>query len=681
MRKTLLATFLLVLVFSSLYGQYDLRVQLNDFTGQHAHYLSGSFNHWNPCDQRSKFKRINPFRTEITLSNLPKGHYSFKITRGSWQSVESTSNGLNIQNREVDLSSDTTLLWNIEGWKDLNGYTAEVTDSMRLRGALSKGFGFLNNNLDSSYKYALETFSLASKVQSDEMKAYAINLQGEVFLRLGNTQKALELFAEGLRIRKLRNDSAAIVYLYNQIGNVYWQVNDTLQAVKNYRLALPWVQPLISMHPLHETLCNIYCKIGSSFLGKHQYDSAKWYAAKAQQVGDKISTHVDLFLGDIEHQQRHTNKALGFYRSASVLGLNHDHNMELVLLSYERIATIYKLTNQADSAIYYARKAFGLAGSLRDAESLRRSGILLALLFKQQHRYDSALYYQQKVIEEAQLQLNQQKERQTLNTYFNEKIEAQKQETQLTASRFQRWIYVLVAATVLLLVSIGWYRLRIRSNFNKKVKEVEMRALRAQMNPHFIFNCLGSINRYIVKSDTKTASHYLTRFAKLIRLILDNSAIDHISLEAEIQTLQLYLDMESLRFDYAFEYEIQKEENVDEANLQLPSMLIQPYVENAIWHGLMQKEEKGKLWIRFKKVNGHLLQAEIEDNGIGRKKAIELKSKEMIKYKSYGMQISSDRIQIINNLYQLKNSISIYDLTDENGHPSGTKIVLQIPIV
>jgi sensor histidine kinase YesM len=207
-----------------------------------------------------------------------------------------------------------------------------------------------------------------------------------------------------------------------------------------------------------------------------------------------------------------------------------------------------------------------------------------------------------------------------------------------------------------------------------------MRALRAQMNPHFIFNCLGSINRYIVKSDTKTASNYLTKFSKLIRLILDNSSSDHISLEAEIQTLQLYLDMESLRFDHAFEYEIQKEDNVDECNLQLPSMLIQPYVENAIWHGLLQKSEKGKLWVRFKKINDRLLQAEIEDNGIGRKKAAVLKSKELIKHKSYGMQISSDRIEIINHLYRLKNSVSIHDLVDDNGDAAGTKIILQIPV-
>ena len=215
-------------------------------------------------------------------------------------------------------------------------------------------------------------------------------------------------------------------------------------------------------------------------------------------------------------------------------------------------------------------------------------------------------------------------------------------------------------------------------NYEKKMKEIEMRALRAQMNPHFIFNCLGSINRYIVKSDTKTASQYLTKFSKLIRLILDNSASDHISLEVEIQTLQLYLEMESLRFDHGFDYEIQTDEHLPSDTVQLPSMLIQPSGECDL--ARVVAEEKGKLWIRFKKINGHILQAEIEDNGIGRKRAMELKSKGTVKQKSYGMQISSDRIQIINNLYKLNNSVTVHDLTDSIGIASGTKITLKIPV-
>jgi LytS/YehU family sensor histidine kinase len=317
---------------------------------------------------------------------------------------------------------------------------------------------------------------------------------------------------------------------------------------------------------------------------------------------------------------------------------------------------------------------------LQNNGAVSRSGVTLANLFKELHQYDSAFYYQQKVIESGKKEFTQEKERQALSTYFNEKLKEQTLANERTGNYVRRWSYGLAGVVVLLILFAIRYRITLKTGYEKKMKEIEMRALRAQMNPHFIFNCLGSINRYIVKSDTKTASHYLTKFAKLIRLILDNSASDHISLDVEIQTLQLYLEMESLRFDRGFDYQIQLDEHLPSEMIQLPSMLIQPYVENAIWHGLLQKEEKGKLWIRFKKINGHILQAEIEDNGIGRKRAMELKSKNTVKQKSYGMQISSDRIQIINNLYKLNNSVTVHDLTDETGMASGTKITLKIPV-
>lgn len=249
------------------------------------------------------------------------------------------------------------------------------------------------------------------------------------------------------------------------------------------------------------------------------------------------------------------------------------------------------------------------------------------------------------------------------------------------------WFKLALALVVVaILYSFYRYRLgvltkeaRIKAEFDKKMSETEMRALRAQMNPHFIFNCLTSINRYIVKSDHKTASGYLTKFAKLIRMILDNSANDYISLDAEIQTLQLYMDMELLRFDDAFEYAIEKVETLDVSSIQIPSMLIQPYIENAIWHGLMHKETKGKLSVRFMHIQENILQVEIEDDGIGREKAKELRSKDVIKNKSYGMQISSDRIKLINNLYNIHTSVNIIDLADGHGNAAGTKIIIEIP--
>ena len=140
---------------------------------------------------------------------------------------------------------------------------------------------------------------------------------------------------------------------------------------------------------------------------------------------------------------------------------------------------------------------------------------------------------------------------------------------------------------------------RILMDTQQKMSEVEMQALRAQMNPHFIFNCLNSINRYIVKSDQATASLYLTKFAKLIRLILDNSNTKNVMLSNELEALKLYIDMESLRFDKKFTYSIVVDSGISTDSIEVPPLIIQPYVENAIWHGLLHKQSAGHLTIHM----------------------------------------------------------------------------------
>ncbi|HEY5750098.1 MAG TPA: histidine kinase [Chryseolinea sp.] len=685
MLNTRQIAILLLCFFSIVHGvqaQHTLRIEVDDFLKARNIFLSGSINHWSPNDKHYQLKRINYFRTEITLYNLPAGQYAFKLTKGSFETVETTAKGEDIPNRVINLHSDTTVLFGVQGWKDQATSPERFTDSARLAHALDKGFQYLKTNTDSSFKYALETFALSSNV-SPEMKAYATNLQGEVLLQLGNTEKALELFKEGLHIRLVLNspmDSGSISFLYNQVGDVYWHLKDTVQAVENYRLSMRWTPAFAYFHPLHEGICNRLCNMGRACLAHNLIDSAKWYATQSAKVGDRISSITDLFWGDIAQRESKLPAAMQYFRSSARLALQHDHNLDIGLQSCQRMAQAFVAMHQRDSAMVYARRAFAIANALQENTSISRSGLALANLFRDHGLYDSALFYQQKVIESLERQFSDEKERQALNTYFNEKIREQEVAAKKKEYYSTLWLYVLFSVLSVLVLLAIFYRIKLKSSYDKRMKEIEMRALRAQMNPHFIFNCLGSINRYIVKSDTKTASNYLTKFAKLIRLILDNSSSDHISLGAEIQTLQLYLDMESLRFDGGFDYEIEQGENLKEDHISLPSMLIQPYVENAIWHGLLQKEERGKLWIRFKKINGHTLQAEIEDNGIGRKNAAELKSKNAITQKSYGMQISSDRIKIINNLYKLNNSVTIHDLVDERGEASGTKIILKIPV-
>ena len=213
----------------------------------------------------------------------------------------------------------------------------------------------------------------------------------------------------------------------------------------------------------------------------------------------------------------------------------------------------------------------------------------------------------------------------------------------------------------------------------QKMAETEMQALRAQMNPHFIFNCLNSINRYIVKSDQVTASLYLTRFAKLIRLILDNSHSKNVILSNELEALRLYIDMESLRFDNKFTYVIEVDKNVSADSIEVPPLIIQPYVENAIWHGLLHKTEGGHLHIHISLLSPDMLQCTIQDNGVGREKATELKSKSATKKKSLGMELTENRLLLLNKYAEVHSSIEIIDLTNEHKEPTGTKVILKIP--
>jgi hypothetical protein len=219
---------------------------------------------------------------------------------------------------------------------------------------------------------------------------------------------------------------------------------------------------------------------------------------------------------------------------------------------------------------------------------------------------------------------------------------------------------------------------QVKAEFEKQIAETEMVALRAQMNPHFIFNVLNSINKYILENDSEKASHYLTQFSRLIRQVLENSKSQKVSLEADLQALKLYIDLEKLRFGDKFSYTINVAENIDSKFVQFPSLLIQPYVENAIWHGLMQKAENGHLNITITQLQENLLQVIIEDDGIGRQKAAELKSKSATKHKSFGMQITRDRIAIVNKLFNMHATIQFQDLHSD-GLPTGTRVILNIP--
>ena len=240
------------------------------------------------------------------------------------------------------------------------------------------------------------------------------------------------------------------------------------------------------------------------------------------------------------------------------------------------------------------------------------------------------------------------------------------------------WFFLLLALLFAgIVLAVNRYLVKEEKQkgiLKKKIKENETKMLRSQMNPHFLFNSLNSINSYILQNKDEEASYYLTAFSKLMRKILDNSRKENISLKEELETTKLYLDLEAVRMEYKFDYRIQTKD-VDTEEIQIPPLILQPFLENAIWHGINHKDTKGLIDIiisKNKEVDGELF-IEIIDDGVGRNFA-KMKENKQKTHKSHGLEITSERL-LMNDA---RNSVEIIDLYDKNKKPSGTMVKLKI---
>jgi LytS/YehU family sensor histidine kinase len=197
--------------------------------------------------------------------------------------------------------------------------------------------------------------------------------------------------------------------------------------------------------------------------------------------------------------------------------------------------------------------------------------------------------------------------------------------------------------------------------------------MRSQMNPHFIFNALNSVNSFIAVNDERNANRYLSEFSVLMRSVLENSDEDFISLSKEIELLELYVKLEHNRFKDKFNYQINVDKTIDLEQFSIPPMLLQPYIENAIWHGLRYRKEKGNLEISIYKKDLETVSIVIIDDGIGRKKSQELKTKNQLKQKSKGMNNIKNRISILNDMYKERISVNVTNVLESG---EGTKVEL-----
>jgi tetratricopeptide (TPR) repeat protein len=544
-------------------------------------------------------------------------------------------------------------------------------------------------------------------------------------------QRALEL-AVVKKQRRLQYNKWMTGFAYTTLSALYNNAGD-------YESSLSFInkaKPYSSERDVNWSYASTYWEMGKYDSSVYYYEKAlldarnRWhvmrYVGYANQKAGNFKRAIDL----LEESSKMFQKAEDEKQGTTAFnwrGEIHSHLGE----AYDSIGNRKKALQNYRFALEHLRKSYQLLqltpkpgskfyGYDRDRKNwiMKVSGELYTI-FSGLKKYDSALFYY-KQFAEMKDTLDSKKRAWQLNMQLsNLKKAAEEQkrigqlkllekDNQLSQAKLKEEIFMkksLAAGLILLLVlslitfrtlhfkrkSEKLRRLQLenemtlaeleskqkQSALQQKATELEMQALRAQMNPHFIFNCLSSINRFVLKNETEAASDYLTRFSRLIRMVLINSQKSTITLEDEIEMLRLYLDMERLRFKNSFDYNITYSNSVDAGAIMIPPLLLQPFCENAIWHGLMHKEGHGSLNIIIA-MDRNVLQCTIADDGIGRKKAAELKSKSGEKEKSLGLKITTDRLALINETNDIQTFYEMHDLTDKNGEAAGTKADIKI---
>jgi len=402
-------------------------------------------------------------------------------------------------------------------------------------------------------------------------------------------------------------------------------------------------------------------------------------------------------LGDIQRELQDYTKALSNYNK-SLVYFESSGNREKIATVYHNVGIVFEKQGKYKNALNYLnrsaeiRSQFGFKGSVYSTyntiadvyQKIGNSDLAFRYLKMYSDYSDSAktLESSAKIAELSELYRSEQREK--FISMQADSIERQRQERALTSTKLENiqlktnmQTYVIIGFTLIVVLGgvIGFYRWN-QTQIRRQQQEAEMNQtlLRTQMNPHFVFNAMSVIQSYIYDNDTKNSSKFLVDFSKLMRLILENSSKEFISIQTEVEILDKYLSIQKLRFEERFEYQIHVEEDLFEEGAIIPPMITQPFIENAIEHGRLHLREDGFIHVHFFKQND-MFHITVEDNGVGRKGAEEnKKSKE---HKSMAMKITKDRIENLNKKYRADGFMLIEDYNKEA--ETGTKVLISIP--
>ena len=497
---------------------------------------------------------------------------------------------------------------------------------------------------------------------------------GVIFSQEGNYYVALENYQNALKLYQEIGDKNSMSKAYNNIGVVYKSQRNPIKALEYFKKALK-IQEEIGEQTVPITLTNI----GVIYFEQNNFTEALNYYNKAKKGFGSMDNKrgfalLNNYFGDYYKKQNDANQAIAYYHSSLKLYEEIQNKFGASLALYN-LGQLYCDQKKYAEAMTFANKSLIYAQEIGVLDQTYHSEQLLSELYELQNNHEQSLVHYKNYIVARDSLNNLENDKKFVRAEMD--FEYQKKEALLNEkNKSQRLITLFSIIGILLFIGLIFLifnrrQVKRRLTLQKEVAEYEQKALHLQMNPHFVFNCLGSISSFIVQNGTDSALKYLSKFSKLMRLTLEYSKGSLIPIDKEIESLQNYLELEQLRFHNKFEFSIQSSDKV-EFNMGLPPLLIQPFVENAILHGLVPKESNGKIDVSFD-VENHQLVCTITDNGIGISKSKQMKEQSVQAHQSMALEITKKRLEIMEATISKSAQIEII----EN---NGTIVTLRLPI-
>jgi tetratricopeptide (TPR) repeat protein len=559
-------------------------------------------------------------------------------------------------------------------------------------------------NYNKAILCANQALEISQKREDKKMIALSLRRVGNVYHYQSIYEKAIGYYLEALKLAEETQDTVNMVNCYNNLGNEYASIGSISSTKSEYEKALQYhlhAITLLKKTNYYGCLANSFLNIGGTYRGLGQLEKALdyYFGALKEYTLLKEANGVDLAqinigetymeLAKKTNNQNDYKKAEEFFSERlkiySQAGATQ-RNANLLV----NIGEIRFHQNKINEAIEFLSEGINMAQETKAHDVVRSGAELLSEVLQIKGDYKQALEYHKLFSKVKDTLLNEKSSKQITEMgakYESEKkdkeneILSQENEIQKYKINHQNsYIYALLASMLLIMLFTFLFIRQNKLQAKQKTLELKQKLLRTQMNPHFIFNSLNAIQSYIYKNDPQNAGNYLSKFASLIRMILDNSRQEYVSLEKELNGLNLYLSLQALRFDNKFDYFIEVDPGISSESIAIPPMLAQPFIENAIEHGLLKKKEKGKITIRFILKENFLL-FEVEDDGIGREQAEELKQFGNGNHVSLATAITKERLSILNKGIRKKIILTIVDLKEPNGVNKGTKVIFNIPFI